>query len=211
MRRLFTADFHLGMKDILKYENRPFKTIEEMDKHFIMECCRKAKVYKETLEDGKQLTIDRDVIIHVGDLAMFGEKGLTINPQILVSQIPAMFINLKGNHDVNNKVKSIGNVLRTKIGKHSEVSISHYPSYDRHAEGTFKEGDIHICGHVHGKWKHCLDMTNKVLNINVGVDVWNYTIVTEDELIEYIDKVMKFDKNQLQRIIKAADGRYVRV
>lgn len=106
-----------------------------------------------------------------------------------------MFINLKGNHDVNNKVKSIGNVLRTKIGKHLEVSISHYPSYDRHAEGTFKEGDIHICGHVHGKWKHCLDMTNKVLNINVGVDVWNYTIVTEDELIEYIDKVMKFDKN----------------
>ena len=73
------------MKAILKYENRPFSTVEEMNKHLIMECCKKAKVYKETLEDGKQLTIDRDIIIHVGDLAMFGENGLGINPQILVA------------------------------------------------------------------------------------------------------------------------------
>lgn len=125
------------MKAILKYENRPFSTIEEMNKHLIMECCKKAKVYKETLADGNQIAIDRDIIIHVGDLAMFGENGLGINPQALVSQIPAMFINLKGNHDINNKVKSVGTMLRTKIGKHNDVSISHYPSYDRHAEGTF--------------------------------------------------------------------------
>ena len=122
-----------------------------------------------------------------------------------------MFINLKGNHDINNKVKSIGNVLRTKIGRHTAVSISHYPSYDKHAEGTFNEGDIHICGHVHRRWKHCLDMTHKVLNINVGVDVWNYTIVTEDELIEYIDKVLKLDKNNLYRVIKDSNGNYIHI
>lgn len=164
-----------------------------------MECCKKAKVYKETLADGNQIAIDRDIIIHVGDLAMFGENGLGINPQALVSQIPAMFINLKGNHDINNKVKSVGTMLRTKIGKHKDVSISHYPSYDRHAEGTFQEGDIHICGHVHSAWKHCLDTKRKVLNINVGVDVWNYTIVSEDQLLQYINEVLMLPLDKVNK------------
>ena len=68
------------MKDILKYENRPFSSVEEMNNHFILECCKKAKVYKELQPDGSTVTIDRDIIIHVGDLAMFGENGLSTNP-----------------------------------------------------------------------------------------------------------------------------------
>jgi calcineurin-like phosphoesterase family protein len=36
-----------------------------------------------------------------------------------------------------------------------------------------------------------LDIKNKVLNINVGVDVWKYQIISEDELIKYIDKILQ--------------------
>lgn len=200
MKRLFCADFHLGMKDILKYENRPFKTVEEMNMHFIAECCKKAKVYKQTLEDGSKFVVDKDIIIHAGDLAMFGAAGLDFNPQRLIAQIPAMFINLKGNHDINNKVKSVGTSLRTKLGKWKQVSISHYPSYDRRAYGQFLQGDIHICGHVHSAWKHCLDIKNKVLNINVGVDAWNYTLVSEEDLIAYIYSLQKLDLSKINKV-----------
>ena len=123
-----------------------------------------------------------------------------------------MFINLKGNHDVNNRVKSTANMMRTKLGnKYVDVSISHYPSYDKHAVGMFEEGDIHLCGHVHSNWKHCLDITHKVLNINVGVDVWNYSLVSEHELIMYIDKIMKLPKEQIFKVEIEKNGKIISV
>lgn len=132
------------------------------------------------------------MLYHVGDLATFkadrGNTGLKTNPMEIVNQIPGMFMNIRGNHDINNKVKSICESMRLHLGKrYPDVSMSHYPSYDRRAKLHFLQGDIHICGHVHGLWKHCLDLDNQVLNINVGVDVWNYKLVSEQELIQYID------------------------
>ena len=75
-------------------------------------------------------------------------------------------------------------MMRIKLGtRFPNVSVSHYPSYSEKSTGNFKNGDIHICGHVHGAWKHCVDLDHSVLNINVGVDAWNYKIVSDDELI----------------------------
>lgn len=199
MRRWFSADFHLGMKDILKLEKRPFANVEEMNNALIDECCNRAAVYVEEQQDGTNIVVDRDVIIHIGDLATFSADYESVNPQQLVSKIPAMFINIRGNHDINNKVKSIATSMRTKLGKYQDVSLGHYPSYDAKAEGTFLPGDIHLCGHVHSSWKHCLDMKNKVLNINVGVDVWNYKLVSEHMLIMYIDKLLKTDMSKINK------------
>jgi calcineurin-like phosphoesterase family protein len=82
--------------------------------------------------------------------------------------------------------------MRIHLGKRfPDVSVSHYPSTDQHSIGHWQPGDIHLCGHVHGKWKHLLDIKHQVLNINVGVDVWNFQIVSEDEIIKYIDKILK--------------------
>lgn len=80
MRRWFTADFHLGMKDILRLENRPFASIDDMDRALLDECCNSAKVHIETLPNGASCIVDKDVIVHVGDLATFGEDGLEVSP-----------------------------------------------------------------------------------------------------------------------------------
>lgn len=86
--------------------------------------------------------------------------------------------------------------MRTVLGsKYTAVSVSHYPTYDKRAKDQFLEGDIHICGHVHGKWKHCLDLTHKCLNINVGVDSWDYKMLSDDDLIKYVGKILLLDKS----------------
>lgn len=135
-----------------------------------------------------------DIVIHVGDLITYGkDRGIDSpkeNPTVYLNQIDATFVNIAGNHDSNNKVKSIGTYLRTSLGPFVDVSVSHYPSYHPLAKGTFIPGDVHLCGHVHEKWKHYLDEQNKVLNINVGVDVWGYRPVSEDNLVSYIRNVL---------------------
>ena len=104
--------------------------------------------------------------------------------------------------------------ITLKNNQYRSVSIGHYPSYDERAKDSFITGDIHICGHVHKKWKHCWDLTNAVLNINVGVDVWNYKLISEEELIRYIDKVMNLIKtkqwNKVNRI-KILDNKVIKV
>jgi len=180
-RRFFTADWHLCHPDIIEYAKRPFKDVSRMNEVLVKNCNQRAK------ED--------DIVIHVGDFYCYnddrGGNGLKINPNEFIKKINATFINIQGNHDPNNKVKSVATSLRTTLGKNiTSVSVGHFPSYNPLAKGTFNKGDIHICGHVHEKWKYFIDKQNSVLNINVGVDVWNYNPVTEDELIAFINQII---------------------
>lgn len=207
-KRFFTADFHLSMESILKFENRPFASIAEHDAALLKSCCQRAKA--------------EDVIFHVGDLFCYKQdlhgidsnsapNGSQLKPADVISAIPATFINIRGNHDINNHVKSLCESMRIKLSRRfPSVSIGHYPSYSIHAKDQFANGDIRICGHVHRQWKHCLDLDHSVLNINVGVDVWDYQIVSEDELIQYIESIVKLSKDNIVKVRKI-DGKPVRV
>lgn len=181
----FTADWHLGSNIVLKTYDRPFATTEKMNMALVSNCNK--------LADNKT-----DFVIHAGDFACFGkdrgETGLDINPNLFLKILHSTFIPLEGNHDLNNKVKVAGQSMRLEVGPFSDVSIGHYPSYDKKAENTFLKGDIHLCGHVHNKWKYYIDKENEVLNINVGVDVWGFRPVSEDILVNYIQKIIKPEK-----------------
>ena len=83
--------------------------------------------------------------------------------------------------------------------KFPAVFVCHFPSYDRRARGKFLDGSIMLCGHVHNAWKHCLDLDHSVLNINVGVDAWSYEVITEDELVKYVMKVIAMPKSKLTK------------
>ena len=43
-------------------------------------------------------------------------------------------------------------------------------------------------------------MTHSVLNINVGVDVWNYEVVTEEEVIKYLNFLFRKRSDELFRV-----------
>ena len=186
------------MTDILRFESRPFKSIDAMNAAIKRSCEQRAKA--------------GDTIIHVGDLYSFGSdrgnSGMKMKPADFLSGIHATFVNLRGNHDLTNRVKSLGDSMRISLGRrYPTVSVCHYPSYDPRCKGHFLDGDIHICGHVHRKWRHCLDLTHKVLNVNVGLDVSGFKILSEDEVIQYIDSLLRRKPDDLYRCKVSASGR----
>lgn len=200
-RKWFSADFHIGATGLLDIEKWPFKSIEQHDKALIRSCKERAK--------------PEDVIYHLGDMFQYGSdghyeirsKGLDVKPYELIKDIPATFINIRGNHDSHNHVKSVCDSMHMFLSKrYPSVSLSHYPTYDRRIDASCLTAPIHLCGHVHSSWRHCLDLDHKILNVNVGCMVWGFKIISEDELTAYLNKLFKKKPNELYRC-KIVDGR----
>ena len=200
MRKFFTADFHFGMESALVFDKMPFKSIEAHDLALLRSCKERAK--------------KDDVIYHLGDLSCFkmdrGSKGSSIKASEMLKDISATFINIRGNHDLNNKVKSICDSMHMFLSKrYPSVTLSHYPTYDQRIDSSCLHAPIHLHGHVHGQFKHCLDLDHKILNINVGCMVWGWKIVSDVELIDYLNKLFRMKPDKLYRCKKNEYGKVV--
>lgn len=201
-RKFFSADFHFGSTALMQIDKWPFKSIEKHDAALVRSCMQRAK--------------PEDVIYHCGDLAQFAydshygykSKGLDVKPYELIKDISATFINIRGNHDLNNKVKSVCDSMHMFLSKrYPSVSLSHYPTYDSRIDPSCLTAPIHLCGHVHSKFRHCLDLDHKILNINMGCMVWGFKIVSEDELIAYLNSLFRKSPNELFRAKKQPNGK----
>lgn len=81
MKFFAIADTHFGHANIIKYCNRPFATVEEMDAALIQN-------WNETVSNN-------DIVIHLGDLGL-GKKEYIAN---IVKQLNGKKILIMGNHD----------------------------------------------------------------------------------------------------------------
>jgi len=195
MKIFFTSDLHLQSTEspgIIDWAHRPFKSVEKHDAALIRGIQERVK--------------PDDLLIHVGDFMNYGknrgrESGRA-KPEEYIKRIGRQIVFLEGNHDPNNHVRCIGRTLTTKVGRYV-VSVGHYPAGDERFEavcglpqykqrtGAFVK--IHLCGHVHDKWRYKEAFASGVgfvLNINIGTDAWNYRPVSEAELDAYIGKVL---------------------
>ena len=194
----FSADFHIGMTSLLEIEEMPFSSIEAHDEALVRSCNERAK--------------QDDVIYHLGDVFCYkqdrGAKGSDIKPIEVLKQIKPTFLNIRGNHDIKNKVKSICDSMHIMLSKrYPSVSLSHYPTYDRRIDPSCLTAPIHFCGHVHRQFKHCLDLDHKILNINVGCMVWGYKTVKDEEVVAYLNKLFRLKPDQLFRCKKDINGK----
>lgn len=213
MKTFFTSDLHLQSTEspgIIDWAKRPFKSIEKME-------CALIRGINERCKPGDLLIHVGDFMNYGKNR---GKESGRHKPEFYTDQINCQVIFLEGNHDPNNHVRTIGRTLTTKVGRYV-CSVGHYPSgtdgYEKvvlpqytlhihHDEETLREAEdlgfidfgklrveIHLCGHVHNKWKHMLFEGyggKRILNINVGTDVWGYRPVSEAELDGYIGKVL---------------------
>jgi calcineurin-like phosphoesterase family protein len=168
MTTFFTADTHFHHTNIIKYCDRPFSSIEEMDSELI-------KRWNSVVTDG-------DTVYHLGDF-IFSRNNNIQDILFFMSRLQYNeLILIKGNHDNGKLLKHYRNHLGIHVHDYLELKdmhtlpivLSHYPfeSWNRSFHGS-----IHLHGHTHGT------IPIKQNRYDVGVDVWNYTPVTLEQIL----------------------------
>lgn len=169
MKTFFISDTHFCHANIIKYDKRPFSSVDEMNEVLIRNWNKKVK--------------NEDKVYILGDFS-FGKETETLN--ILNSLNGQKFL-IKGNHDSVVKVDSIKKKFayikdydRINLdGK--DIILFHYP-IDRWDKAH--HGSIHLFGHVHSNLYSNHPMTKPNENsYNVGADVNNFEPCTLEEII----------------------------
>lgn len=170
MKYYFTSDEHLGHANILKYCDRPFKNVEEMDEEII-------KRYNELVKD------DDDIVIHCGDFTL-KDSDTALN---YIRRLKGHHVFLAGSHDYwleNKNVLKSYNVYRIweKYINDIYVVACHY------AMRTWPlshHGSIQLHGHSHGTLPIAYNQ------LDVGVDSNNFYPVSMEQVLEKIDLINK--------------------
>ena len=180
----FTSDLHFGHENVIRFDNRPFNTVKEMDEEMIKRW--NAKVRKG------------DIVYVLGD---FIWKAATNEAVSIIRRLNGQIILIKGNHDrfLHNAAakKSLAGIkdyddicVTLEDGTTRRCILSHYfiPFYNGHRYQA-----IHLHGHSHfteesaEEVRITTELNEKGYDLkiyNVGCMYWNYTPVTLDEILE---------------------------
>lgn len=184
MQYWITSDYHLGHFNIIKYCNRPFTTIEEMNETIIRNHNSRVK------ED--------DVIFHIGDFCFKGSdtskpgEGELTKAQQYEKQLKGKIIFIQGNHDSNNSCKTCIRNMSINLGGH-DLFLVHDP------ENFNLRYEINLVGHVHEKWKIRNAIKDNYTHkdrflINVGVDVWDFMPIKINEILKELSSYKRRNK-----------------
>jgi calcineurin-like phosphoesterase family protein len=178
MNYWFIADTHFGHSNIIKYCNRPFKDVVEMN---------------ETIINNWNNVVDKnDIVYHLGDLCFGDEKDIANYLRQLQGNIKIVF----GNHDkvlkkfakkdinahldLRNRIEFLGDYKEITI-ENQFIVLSHY------AFRVFNKshrGGWNLWGHSHGS----LSDDPHSLSIDIGVDCHNYTPINFEQVKKIMSK-----------------------
>jgi len=153
----FTADYHLGHGNIIKYCNRPFRDVEHMNQTIITR--HNARVGQN------------DIVYHLGDFCFKQPKAHEWE-----RKLNGKIVHVLGNHDQRNDLKEKLEKGVVAVGQ-SHVFVAHRPQDVDHRYR------LAFCGHVHAHWRYT-ELRGRVI-VNVGVDAWDFYPRKFDELMQY--------------------------
>ena len=175
-----TSDLHLGHKSILRYVDRPFNSVEEMNEALINNI-------NSVIKPNSDLYI-------LGDL-YFGPNQEE-NTFEYAKKIKCKHIHLiRGNHDMHLdkliKLNEEYKVFET-IAPYKEINyekrrivLCHFPFMDN-AWNKAMHGSIDLHGHLHSNKNYNLEQKAKgLLRYDVGVDANDYKPVLLDDILEF--------------------------
>ncbi|MFX1258719.1 MAG: metallophosphoesterase [Promethearchaeota archaeon] len=175
----FTADFHLSHKNIIKYCNRPFDGVEEMN--------------NVILRNLKNMVKPGDTLYFLGDLTFDSEVARIFFEKFKKIQIHFII----GNHDSQKVIKlatdfcaSVSQIKDIKI-EGQAITLCHYAMrvWNRSHFNSWQ-----LYGHSHGR----VEPIGK--QYDVGVDNNNFLPVSFDMLV----KTMKSRPNNFNYIPREA-------
>jgi len=164
----FTSDTHWRHANILKYDNRPFATIEEHDEELV-------RRWNAVVSPG-------DVVYHLGDVA-WHRKAVDID--ILLAHLNGTKILITGNHDKGHVEKAKGWAKVTPYLEISEggqkIVLFHYRMVVWNGS---HRGSWALHGHSHGS----LPMNLQAKTFDVGTMCWAYAPLSLDEVADEMRK-----------------------
>ncbi len=173
--RYFTSDLHIGHQNIIKYCNRPFGSVEEMDSVIIRNI--NSKVGQD------------DELVIAGDVCL--SKDFAVLEAYMSRIVCRNRFLVLGNHDVLPAEQYLklfarcGDMLRfrplfTHVNRH-DIVIFHYAM---RVWPSSHKGAWHLYGHSHGNLP---DEPNS-LSFDVGVDCHQFFPLSEKEVHEVMKK-----------------------
>jgi calcineurin-like phosphoesterase family protein len=178
----FSSDWHLGHANIIKYDGRPFKDVEEMDLAIITNVT-------EQLKKG-------DTLYYLGDFGMTRSRNDMEGHMKALALTGANLFFIKGNHDKTDTLRLyqrygtyLGEQKKIKIPLSylgntpdvQEIVLNHYAMrvWDKSHRGTW-----HLYGHSH----HSLPDLEDSLSFDVGINGWDYKLVSFAEVQQKMAK-----------------------
>jgi len=178
MKTFIISDMHFGHKNIIKYENRPFASVGEMDDLIIQK-------WNNSVKNG-------DIVFVLGDVSFYNQE----KTKEIISSLNGRKFLIMGNHDYKWKEtawRKIGFecVYRYPIIIDQFFILSHEPVY---LNDNMPYRNIH--GHIHSK-----RMDNKCY-VNASVECINYYPVNIVAIKNYFHDIMipVFRKNSFEEI-----------
>lgn len=182
MEVFFTSDLHFGHKNVMRFDDRPFASVEQMDATIVQNWNKKVS--------------RSDQVYILGDISWYNVQ----KTEELLSSLNGHKFLIYGNHD--NKILSaarrtcdaVMNYHELHLQGNNHLVLMHYPItfFNRHHYGATM-----LYGHVHNshEWQfvknyqrelHELDI--KCNMCNVGTMVWNYEPATFEEISNRISE-----------------------
>jgi calcineurin-like phosphoesterase family protein len=163
----FSSDWHLGHVNVLKYDKRPFKNIQEHDETII--------------KNYHQLVSPEDDFYFLGDLTVGGDMKKIDE---ILHNLPGNKFFIKGNHDHKDTRKLYAR-HGTYLGYMEEIKIDGQLivvcHYGMRVWNKSHHGSWHLFAHSHGT----LPDHNK--SFDVGVMLWDYKPASFKQISEKMD------------------------
>lgn len=167
----FSSDFHLGHANVIRFDKRPYRDVNEMNEAIIKHCMT-------TLTSN-------DSFYYLGDWALDHHRKADSYMATLAESGAKLFF-IKGNHDKRETIKLyekygtyLGEQKKIKIGE-QEIVLNHYcmTVWDKSHHGSW-----HLYGHSH----HSLPIWTDSKKLDVG---WNgyYKLLEMNDIHNMMNK-----------------------
>ena len=188
-KNFYIADLHLGHSNIIKFDNRPFESVEEMDQTLI--------------DNWNKVVSDEDTVYILGDFCWSKSE---LEWAKILNKLKGEKVLIKGNHDLKYFSSSLQPMFKY-IKDYDEVKdngkrviLSHYPI--PFYRGAYNPDIVHLYGHIHttlennfmehireyidknddrGQSKH----KRQFYNVGCMLPYMNYTPRTLEEIINF--------------------------